>query len=76
MQNYVVVDKLKPQRSSCLTFSVDQSQCSDLTCEIYMSPKTTRLFIIWKFLATVVVYCNINTNCKMQWNVQPTHTLY
>ena len=30
MQNYVVVDKLKPQRSSCLTFSVDQSQCSVL----------------------------------------------
>ena len=71
MQNKVGADKLKPQRSSCFTFSVDQSQCSDLTCEIYMSPKITRLFIIWKFLPMVVVYRNISTNCNAPVNVNP-----
>ena len=50
----------------CLLFSEDQSQCSDLTREIYMSPKIT-----WLFLEVSPGGCLSQKKAKMQCKVHP-----
>ena len=57
----------------CLIFSVDQSQCSDLTREIYMSPKITRLFLE---VSPGGCLSQKRPNCKMQCKVHPESQVF
>ena len=57
----------------CLIFSEDQSQCSDLTHEIYMSPKITRLFLE---VSPGGCLPQKKPNCKMQCKVHPESQVF